>query len=140
MNLKDRRRFSRIATDNLDLNITFKVGGSQNVLNTNGRIVNVSLSGLQIETQNPIASSDVYLKVTDPENIPIEIRGSVVYCEKISPKKFHVGISFIGSNIEKYKFFSQLILIQDDTTTLEFDSIPNRIEKVSGIEDVHTEF
>jgi hypothetical protein len=139
MSLKDRRRFPRIATDNLHLNITFKVGSSQSVLQTNGRIINVSLSGLQIETQNPIASHDVYLKVTDPENIPSEIRGSVVYCEKVSPKKFHVGIGFIGSNMEKFKFFSQLMLIHNDTTTLGFDSIHNRIEKVSRIEEGLTE-
>ena len=140
MNLKDRRKYPRTATDNSHLYITLKGYGSQGVLKTNGRIINVSLSGLQIETQNPIASHGVYLKVTDPENIPNEIRGRVVYCEKVSPKKFHVGIGFIGSNIEKFKFFSQLMLIHNDTATLEFDSIPNRIETVSGFEDTPTVF
>jgi len=38
------------------------------------------------------------LRVVDLENNPIEIKGRVVYCNKISPKMFHVGISFIGSN------------------------------------------
>ena len=140
MNLKERRKFPRIATTNLHLNITLKGGGSQSSLKIKSRIVNVSLHGLQMETQYSVASKDVCLKVTDPENIPNEIRGSVVYCEKISPKKFHVGIGFIGSNIEKYNFFSQLMLIQNSTTTLEFDSTDNRIEKVIGIEEAHTEF
>jgi hypothetical protein len=90
MNLKERRKFPRFATDNLHLNITLKGGGSQSALKIKGRIVDVSLPGLQMETQYPVASKDVYLKVTDPENNPNEIRGRVVYCEKFSPKKFHV--------------------------------------------------
>jgi len=62
------------------------------------RIVNMSIAGLQIETQYPIKSKHVHLRVVDLENNPIEIKGRVVYCNKISPKMFHVGISFIGSN------------------------------------------
>jgi hypothetical protein len=38
--------------------------------------------------------------VNDLGNNPIEIKGRVIYCEKISPKMFHVGVSFIDSNSE----------------------------------------
>ena len=58
----------------------------------------MSIAGLQIETQYPIKSKHVHLRVVDLENNPIEIKGRVVYCNKNSPKMFHVGISFIGSN------------------------------------------
>ena len=108
MSPKERRKFPRVATHNLHLNITFAGGDAQSVSQIRCRIVNISLTGLQIETQYPIESKDVHLRAVDLENNPIEIKGRVVYCENISPEMFHVGISFIGSNMDKYKFMSQL--------------------------------
>jgi len=108
MSPKERRQFPRVATHNLPLNITFAGGDTQNVSQIRCRIVNISLTGLKIETQYPIESKDVDLRAIDLENNPIEIRGTVVYCEEISPETFHVGICFVGSNMDKYKFMSQL--------------------------------
>ena len=110
MSPKERRKFPRVATDNLHLNITFTKGDTQSVSQIECRMVNISLTGLQIETQYPIQSEHVHLRAIDLENNPIEIKGRVVYCEKISPAMFHVGISFIGSNMDKYKFMSQLTI------------------------------
>lgn len=97
---KERRKFPRIATDNLHSTIKCIKGDPQSVSQTECRIVNISVAGLQIETQYPIKSKHIHLEVIDLENNPIEIKGRVVCCEKISPKMFHVGISFIGSNSE----------------------------------------
>jgi len=108
MSPKERRKDLRIATDNLHLNITFTKGNTQSGSQMECRMVNISLTGLQIETQFPIESEHVHLRAIDLENNPIEIKGRVVYCEKISPEMFHVGIGFIGSNMDKYKFMSQL--------------------------------
>ena len=104
----ERRKFPRVATHNLHLNITFTKGDTQSASQIECRMVNISLMGLQIETQYPIESEHVHLRAIDLENNPIEIKGRVVYCEKISPEMFHVGISFIGSNMDKYKFMSHL--------------------------------
>lgn len=104
MRPKERRRFPRIATDNLDSTIKFIKDDTQTVSQIECRIVNISVAGLQIETQYPIKSKHVHLGVIDTENKPIEIKGRVVYCNKISPKIFHVGISFIGS-ISKIELF-----------------------------------
>ena len=98
MSPKERRRFPRIATDNLHSTIKFIEDDTQAVSQIECLIVNISVTGLQIETQYPIKSKHVHLRVIDTENKPIEIRGRVVYCNKISPKMIHVGISFIGSN------------------------------------------
>ncbi len=122
MSSKERRKFSRVVTENLHLNITLTGDDFQSISQIRGRIVNFSLDGLQIETQYPIASKEVYLRVTNSENNQDEIRGRVVYCEKISPEIFHVGIGLIGFNIDKYKFISQIMTIKDDMTTLEFES------------------
>ena len=100
MSPKERRRFPRIATDNLHSTIKFIKDDTQTVSQIECLIVNISVAGLQIETQYPIKSEHVYLGVNDLGNNPIEIKGRVVYCNKISPKMFHVGISFIGSNSE----------------------------------------
>ena len=100
MSPKERRRFPRIATDNLHSTIKFIKDDTQTVSQIECLIVNISVAGLQIETQFPIKSKHVHLRVIDTENKPIEIRGRVVYCNKISPKMFHVGISFIDSNSE----------------------------------------
>ena len=100
MNPKDRRKLPRIATDNLHSTVTFIKDESQSISQIECRIVNISLAGLQIETQYPIKSRHVYLGVNDIGNNPIEIKGRVIYCEKISPKMFHVGVSFIDSNSE----------------------------------------
>jgi hypothetical protein len=100
MSPKDRRKLPRIATDNLHSTITFIEDKSQSVSQVECRIVNISLAGLQIETQYPINSKHVYLGVNDLGNNPIEIKGRVIYCEKISPKMFHVGVSFIDSDSE----------------------------------------
>jgi len=97
---KERRKFPRIATDNLHSTIKFMEGDTQIASQIECRIVNMSIAGLQIETQYPIKSKHVHLRVVDLENNPIEIKGRVVYCNKISPKMFHVGISFIDSNSE----------------------------------------
>jgi len=108
MSPKERRQFPRVATHNLPLNITFAGGDAQNVSQIKCRILNISLTGLKIETQYPIESKDVHLKAIDLENNPIEIRGTVVYCEEISPEIFHLGIGFVGSNMDKYQFMARL--------------------------------
>ena len=110
MNPKERRKYQRITTDYLHSNITVTEGPTQSVSQIACRVVNISLDGLKIETQYPIKSEHVHLGVIDSGNNPLEIKARVVYCEKISTKMFNVGISFIGSNKDKYQFMSQLTI------------------------------
>ena len=110
MNIEERRKFQRIAADNLHLNITFTKDDNQSVSQIDCRVVNISHDGVQIETQYPIKSEHVNLGVIDSRKNRLEIKGRVVYCEKISPKIFYVGVSFIGSNMDKYRFMSQLMI------------------------------
>jgi hypothetical protein len=131
MNPKDRRKFPRIGTHNPHLNITLTGGGAQSVSQIRCRIVNISIDGLQIETQYPIESQEAHFRAIDSENNPNEIRGRAVYCEKISPEMFHIGLAFIGSNMDKYKFISQLMKIKDEMTTLEIDSTHKALNESS---------
>ena len=108
MSSKERRKFPRVASDDLHLNIALTKDDTQSVPEIECRVVNFSLTGLQIETKYPIESEHVHLGPINLENNPIEIRGRVVYCEKFSAEIFHVGISLVGSNMDKYKFISQI--------------------------------
>jgi hypothetical protein len=123
MNSEERRKFPRVVNQNPHIKITLSGDDFQSISQIRGRIVNFSLDGLQIETQYPIASKEVYLRVTNSENNPDEIRGMVVYCERISSEIYHVGIGLIGLNMDKYKFISQIITNKDDMTTLELEGI-----------------
>ena len=123
MSSKERRKFARVVTKDLHLYITLTGDDFQGVSQIRGRIINFSLDGLQIEIQYPIVSKEVFLKVTNSENNPSEIRGRIVYCEEILPKKYYLGIGLIGLNMDKYKFISQIIKIKDGMTTLDLNSI-----------------
>jgi hypothetical protein len=108
MSFKERRKFHRVDTYNLHLDISVK--GIEDSISSSirCRIVNLSMDGLKLETPFPIELQDVHLKTSDSENNPNEIKGKIVYCEEISQDKFHVGIGLTGSNIEKFKFISKL--------------------------------
>jgi len=136
MSPKERRKFPRVAIENLHLNITLTEGHFQSVPEISGRIVDFSLDGLQIETQYSIESQAVCLRVADSENNPDEIRGRVVYCEKISPEIFHLGIGLIGSNMDKFKFISQIMKIKNEVT-IELDSTHRDIENSAGLDEVN---
>ena len=138
MNSKERRKFPRIATHHLHLNIILTEFNPQQDRQIQCEIANISFDGLLIVTPQPINSQEISLGVADLENNLETINGRVVYCEEILPGMFHVGIAFFGSNMEKFKFFSHLMEIQDDITTLELDSIHKDLEKASGIDGVST--
>jgi len=61
-----------------------------------GRAMNVSRSGMLIETKTPIEGDQVSLMTADSEDNLIEIVGCVVYCKKTESGMYHSGISFIG--------------------------------------------
>jgi hypothetical protein len=50
----------------------------------------------------------VHLRASDSGNHLNEIGEKVVYREKISKDKFHIGIGLSGSNKEKFLFISKL--------------------------------
>jgi len=108
MNPEERRRFPRIEAKNLHSNIAVKKNNTESDSQTECRVINASFGGLKIETGYPIQSEYVHLGAVDSENNPLEIKGEVVHCKEVSPNMFHVGIKFIGSDVEKRKFILQL--------------------------------
>jgi hypothetical protein len=127
MNSEERRKFPRVVNQNPHIKITLSGDDFQSISQIRGRIVNFSLDGMQIETQFPIASKEICLRINNSENNPDEIRGMVVYCERISSEIYHVGIGLIGLNMDKYKFISQIMTNKDDMTTIELEGIHKSI-------------
>ena len=136
MNPKDHREFPRIGTNSHYLEITLKAGSSKSFTQIKCRMVNISIGGLQIETPYPVESQEVQLRVNDLEIEPNVIRARIVYCERIAAGQFYIGLAFIGSNMDRYNFFSQLIKIDEEINTLQIDSAQNMLNESSAMNSI----
>jgi hypothetical protein len=81
MDGKERRRHTRIETRNLISHDS--IGRKGQIVSRNmGRALNVSLSGILLETMHPIDEEFVSIITIDLENKLIESKGRLIYCRK----------------------------------------------------------
>ena len=108
MGAEDRRRHTRVETGNLISHESISSNGQ--ILSRNmGKALNISRSGILLETSNFIKSEYVSLTTVDLNNKLIEIKGRPIYCRRIDSGMYQVGISFIGSKQETESFAVKLI-------------------------------
>jgi hypothetical protein len=74
-----------------------------------GRALNISRTGLMLETCHRIESEQVSLKSLDLDNKVIEITGRVIYSNQVAPDIHHIGISFLGSDDDMMDFSIRLL-------------------------------
>lgn len=74
-----------------------------------GRDLNVSHSGILLETAYSIDEEHVSLLTLDLENKLIELKGRLIYCRKTKSDMYHAGIEFTGSAQEAARFAVKLI-------------------------------
>ena len=74
-----------------------------------GVVLNISQSGILIETADSVFSKYVTLISVDLKENIIEIKGKVAYCKKNKAKKYRVGISFEGTHAQNIRFVKTLI-------------------------------
>jgi hypothetical protein len=74
-----------------------------------GRALDVSTSGLMLESSDPIETDRVSLFSTDLDDSLIEIVGKVVYSRKSQTGSYKNGIQFIGSSSDNTRFAASLI-------------------------------
>ena len=74
-----------------------------------GKSLNVSHSGILLETENPIKEEYVLLMVVDLDDNLIELEARLIYCRKTQSGMYQTGINFIGSDDEKTMFAVNLI-------------------------------
>ena len=108
MGAEDRRRHTRVETGNLISHESISSNGQ--ILSRNmGKALNISRSGILLETSGFIKSEYVSLTTVDLNNKLIEIKGRPIYCRRIDSGMYQVGISFIGSKQETESFAVKLI-------------------------------
>ncbi len=108
MDPAERRKHVRVETANLISHELIDKDG-QIVSRSMGKALNVSRSGILLETSHPIYAESVSLMTVDMDNNLIEIRGRIVYCRETDSGMYQAGISFIGSDDETAKFAVKLI-------------------------------
>jgi hypothetical protein len=74
-----------------------------------GVALNISQSGILIETANSVFSKYITLISVDFKENIIEIKGKVAYCKKINSGKYRTGISFKGTHAQNIHFAKGLI-------------------------------
>jgi len=104
----NRRKHVRVKTNNL---ISHESIGKDGRVESRsmGKALNVSRSGILLETADPIFSEGISLLAVDLEDNLIEIKGRPIYCRKTDTGMYQTGISFIGTEQETAKFAVKLI-------------------------------
>ena len=104
----ERREHSRVETSNHILYETIDNEGKI-FSRSMGKAINISQSGIMLETPDPIKAANVTLVSVDLENNLIEITGRLIYCRETDSGMYQAGFSFTGSDKEKTKFVVKMI-------------------------------
>jgi len=104
----ERRKHTRIKISNYIMQESIDKEG-QIVSSSMGKALNVSRSGIMLETAHPIEAENVSLTTVDLDNNLMEMKGRLIYCRKIDSGMYQSGIKFIGSEDETAKFAVKLI-------------------------------
>ena len=108
MGEKERRKYSRVQI--FDPISYLSKNSKGKVIGYNIAVVrNVSQSGIQIETFQPISSDNISLMFFDLNNKEIEIKGEVVYCTKNDSGQYNIGIHLAGTAAENLQFIKALV-------------------------------
>ena len=73
-----------------------------------GVALNISQSGILIETADSVFFKYVSLTTVDVDGNVIEVKGKVAYCKKNESTKYRVGISFDGTQAQNIHFVKAL--------------------------------
>lgn len=108
MDAKDRRKHVRVETNNL---ISYESTDKDDEIffNSMGKAVNVSRSGILLETAHLIEAEYVSISTVDLNSNLIKLKGQLIYCRKTDSGLYQSGIRFVGSEEETAKFAVKLI-------------------------------
>jgi hypothetical protein len=108
MGAGERRKFVRVETSNLISHDSISNKG-RIVSRSMGKALNISQSGIMLETSNPITAERISLTTVDLDNNLIEIKGKPIYYKRTDSGMYQVGISFLGSKEETTSFAVKLV-------------------------------
>ena len=92
----NRRKHVRVETNNLIAHETIGRDGKV-VSRSLGKALNVSRSGILLETSYPIVAEGISLMAVDLDDNLIEMKGRSIYCRETYTGMYQTGISFIGT-------------------------------------------
>ena len=115
----ERRKFPRVRTDNPITYAMINEKGTK-IGQGIGRSINVSQSGLLLETCEYIGSKYIFLVSTDTDQNLVEIVGKVIFSREISKSVFNSGIHFMGEHEDNVKFRRDLIRVFHRKNVLGF--------------------
>ena len=97
MSTSERRKYPRVKVYHpISYVCTDKKGCA--VQQNMGVALNISQSGILIETADSVFSKYISLIYVDLNKNIIEIKGKVYYCKKNKSEKYRIGISFEGTH------------------------------------------
>jgi hypothetical protein len=107
---RDQRKHPRVPTSNL---ISFKLYDENGKLlnQSMARALNISQSGILIETAHLIKFDRISLMSADTGDKLVEIKGRVVYSRDNGTGMFETGISFEGTEDENVEFAKKLVKV-----------------------------
>ena len=104
----ERRKYPRVDTSNLIAYCC--LGENDNVLDhCLGRMIDVSPSGVKIETFQEIDSERISLIAVGPDGTEIDIKCRIVHSRKTEEGRYVTGICFAGTELENTRFTLKLI-------------------------------
>jgi len=74
-----------------------------------GKSVNISQSGVLIETQDAFEWQDILRLTIDLDDEPVSIKGRVIYCNADNFGKYRTGIQFLETNEKIILFVKKLL-------------------------------
>ncbi len=106
----ERRQYPRVKINNLTSYVGKRANGE--ILEQNmGKALNVSQSGIFLETPQIVFSEFISLMSVDQNNNLVEIMGEVVYSTIYKAGTCGVGIRFEGMHTENIQFVTKLIKV-----------------------------
>jgi hypothetical protein len=104
----NQRQHARVKTCNL---ISYACLDDQGTLLTQGigKALDISQSGLMLESSCPIESEYITLLSADPDDRLLDIVGKVAHARRSRSGSYKTGIRFTGSHAENVQFAASLI-------------------------------
>lgn len=107
----NRRKHPRVSIDNIISVVSIDESGNQ-ISQSMGRALNVSQSGIQVETPHPVKPLDagrVSLVTIDRTDKLVKTNGKIVYSCRSETGMFTTGIQLSGLDTVKKRFLVSLI-------------------------------
>jgi hypothetical protein len=106
----ERRQYSRVKISNLVSYVGRRSNG-EILEQSMGKALNISQSGIFIETPQMVFSEFISLMSVDDNNNLVEIIGEVIYSTVYKTGTYGVGIRFEGMHTENIRFVTKLIKV-----------------------------